>query len=145
MSWGTKIAILYVGFVALIATMVALSMHENVDLVSADYYVQELNHQRKIDKIERTQKLKTQLTWTMRDGAIQINYPEEFRGKPVTGNIQFFRPSDASLDRSMPIKADSSGMQTVSTLNLKKGVYLIQIHWESEKSSYYNEGTIQLH
>jgi hypothetical protein len=145
MSWGTKIAVLYVGFVALIVTMVALSMHENVDLVSADYYAQELDHQRKIDKIERTQKLKTQLTWTILEGAVQINYPEEFRGKPVTGNIQFFRPSDASQDRSVPIKADSSGMQTVSTLNFKKGIYLIQINWESEKSSYYNEGTIQLH
>jgi hypothetical protein len=145
MSWGTKIAVLYVGFVALIILMVVFAMNENVDLVSADYYAQELNHQSKIDRIERTQKLKESVTWRVMDGSVQISYPEEFKDKQLSGSIHFFRPSDASLDTSIRINADSSGLQTIATDRLKKGVYTIQINWESQKTSFYNEGTILVH
>ena len=144
MSWGTKIAILYIGFVALIATMVVFAMHENVDLVAPDYYAQELDHQSKIDKIERTQMLQESVTWKVLNEAIQFSYPEEFRTKQLMGSIHFFRPSDASLDSIVKINSDSSGIQTISTQQFKKGVYIVQINWESDKFQYYNEGTIQL-
>ena len=49
MNWGHRIIILYVGFVLLIGTMVYLSSRENVDLVSSDYYDQEIKFQSKME------------------------------------------------------------------------------------------------
>ena len=51
-SWGTKIATLYIGFVGLIILMVSMSMRQRVDLVSEDYYNRELAYQDKINEIK---------------------------------------------------------------------------------------------
>jgi len=41
MNWGLKITLLYVGFVAMILTLVFKASGEKVDLVTKDYYAQE--------------------------------------------------------------------------------------------------------
>ncbi len=51
MGWSKKITFAYVGFVALIVTMVVVSMRQKVDLVSKDYYAKELNYQSDINKM----------------------------------------------------------------------------------------------
>ena len=48
-GWGTKITLLYLAFVVLIVTLVTKSMHQTFDLVSGDYYNQELKYQDVID------------------------------------------------------------------------------------------------
>ena len=49
MSWGIKIAIVYVGFMALIISMVIVSSSSKSELVAKDYYAQELNYQQRIE------------------------------------------------------------------------------------------------
>jgi len=51
MSWGKKITILYIGFVLLIVSMVTISASHKIELVSKDYYAQELDYQQKINAI----------------------------------------------------------------------------------------------
>ena len=51
MSWGTKIAFLYLSFATMIGVMVYKSVTQSVDLVAPNYYEQELKYQDKIDGI----------------------------------------------------------------------------------------------
>lgn len=145
MSWGYKIAILYTGFVVLILTMVSLTMREKVDLVSKNYYEQELQYQDKIDKMERARSLKEPLTWEVGREVLTLKFPEQNAGQKATGNIYFFRPSDASMDKTIPVAADADGMQNIPSSQLKKGLYKMQINWTVNKVEYYNEGIIQIH
>ena len=75
MNWGTRIIIMYVGFVALIITLVVVSMRQQVDLVTPDYYAKELKYQTNIDKTKNYNELKTSLKCTIQseniDGAKQ--------------------------------------------------------------------------
>ena len=43
MSWGYKIMFLYLGFVAMILTLVVMSMQQDIHLVSENYYEKEQN------------------------------------------------------------------------------------------------------
>lgn len=144
LSWGIKIMVLYAGFVILIVTMVSLTMREKVDLVAKDYYAQELNYQDRINKVNRTNALEQPLTWQVQPGALVLKFPEEFRKREIAGSIYFFRPSDASMDTTVHVLADTTGVQIISTAKLNKGVYKIQVNWEAGKESYYNEGTIRI-
>lgn len=144
MNWGYKILILYLGFVLLILTMVRLTMNQTVDLESKDYYEQELKFQDKIDKQNRANKLAEPLTWEVKPGTLTLKFPQEFKGKPVSGNINFFRPSDASLDKTIAVVADSTAIQSVSLNTLKSGMYKIRINWNVENTEYYNEGVINV-
>ena len=144
MSWGVKIACLYTGFAALIATMVSLTMRENIDLVTPDYYEQELNYQGRIDAIDRTLQLNEPLTWEVKENRLYLYIPKELEGKEVSGTICFFRPSDARLDEDLTFPATRNGSADVSLRLLRKGLYKMQITWQADSVSYYNEGVIQI-
>lgn len=144
MNWGFKITILYTGFVLLILSMVGLTMREKVDLVAQDYYEQELKYQNKIDKLNRTSSLAYPLTWEVKPGELILKFPTQIKGEAVNGNIYFFRPSDANLDKTIPIPTDTSGIKRISTRELKKGLYKMQVSWEANKEEYYTEGIIQI-
>lgn len=143
-SWGYKITILYLGFVALIVCLVTMAMRQKVDLVSKDYYEQELKFQDKINKTNRSNALKEPLTWEIKPGELKLKFPQQFNGKQINGNIYFFRPSDATLDKTIPIPTDTATVKNISTQQLKRGLYKIQISWEVNKEEYYNEGIIQI-
>lgn len=53
LNWGAGIAVLYMGFVAMIVLLVVMSMRQKIDLVTDEYYAEELLFQGKIDKIKR--------------------------------------------------------------------------------------------
>lgn len=144
MSWGIKITILYIGFVVLIVTMVAMTMSQKVDLVSKDYYAQELKFQDKIDQSNRANALIEPLNWMVSNGKIEINFPKEFKNQKITGTINLFRPSDASLDKKIAVLSMQNGKQIISTSTLKAGVYKIQIEWKVGDESFYNEGVIKI-
>lgn len=143
-SWGFKITVLYVGFVILILSLVAMAMRQKIDLVSTDYYEQELKYQDKINKIDRTLGLEKPLAWEVEQGSITLRFPEQFKGQKINGSIYFFRPSDVALDKIVVIPADTSGIINISTGELKKGLYKMQLNWDVNKKEYYNEGIIQI-
>jgi hypothetical protein len=144
MSWSYRITILYVGFVVLIISMVVLAMRQNVDLVAKDYYDQELKYQNKIDVINRTRELSESLSWEVKQGELSLKFPSQFKGEQIKGSIYFFRPSNAVLDQAIAITTDTSGIQSISTRELMKGVYKMQVSWSVNDTTYYNEGIIQV-
>lgn len=145
LNWGIKIVILYVGFVILIVTMVGLTMREKVDLVATDYYAQELSYQDKINTVNRTKALDKSLEWEMESGTLVLKFPGQFIGQDIRGSVYFFRPSDASLDITVPIPSTRDSICRVVTTSLNKGAYKMQVSWEVNKQAYYNEGIIHIH
>ena len=144
LSWGIKIAVLYAGFVVLIVTMVSLTMREKVDLVAKDYYAQELSYQDKINKVKRANALEQPLTWQVQPAALILKFPEQFKSSEIAGSVYFFRPSDASMDTTAYVSVDTAGVQVIPTAKLNKGVYKMQVNWEANKQTYYNEGIIRI-
>lgn len=144
MSWGIKISILYIGFVILILTMVGMTMGEKADLVSKDYYDQEIKYQGKIDRINRTAALEEQLTWEIKQGSVSLKFPEKFKKENISGSVYFFRPSDAAMDKMIEFSQDTLSIRNISTEKLKKGLYKMEISWKVNKEEYYNEGTVQI-
>ena len=144
MSWGVKITMLYTGFVLLIATMVSLSISQKVDLVSKDYYEQELQFQNKINLMDRTKLLSEQLSWQVQNDELVLDFPDQFKGQQTSGKVFFFRPSDAVLDKNFELQTDTLNTKSMSIKKMKSGLYKIQINWEVENIQYYNEGFIQI-
>jgi hypothetical protein len=141
-SWGTKIAILYIGFVLLIGTLVGMCIKQKNDLVSEDYYQKELEFQNKIDDTKNADVLNEKITHTISDQNIELTFPIEFKEKKVTGEIVFFRPSDASKDYKTSVILNDQEQQLIALNNLSKGMYKLQIGWKANDISYYNEEII---
>jgi hypothetical protein len=141
-SWGTKIAILYIGFVLLMGTMVAMCIRQKVELVSDDYYQKELEFQSRINQTKNADALNEKITHTINEKHIELKFPSVFKEKKITGEIVFFRPSDASKDYKTQVQLDEQQLQLIPVNKLYKGMYKMQIGWTANDTSYFSEETM---
>lgn len=143
-SWGWKIVLLYSGFVGIIVTLVVASSRQQIDLVSKDYYQQEIAYQKVIDAGKNQAGLSRPMDVHANTQNVVISFPEEFKGKALGGDVKFYSPVNEKWDRSYKIDADNNTV-TISRANLKNTRYTIKINCLVDGKSYYQESEIHLH
>jgi hypothetical protein len=143
MNWGTRIIIMYVGFVALIITLVVVSMRQQVDLVTPDYYAKELKYQTNIDKTKNYNELKTSLKCTIQSDNIVIDFPDEHKAELITGEVLIYKPSDAKSDKLITIESNN-GQILIPTSVFTKGMYKVKVDWQVNSIDYFSEQVINL-
>jgi nitrogen fixation protein FixH len=141
LNWGAGIAIAYSGFVAMILVLVIMSTGEKIDLVTNQYYAQELTFQDKINKTERAKALTNPLKWEITDGEINIRYPEADESETLSGTINLYCPANDKNDRTFNINS-TEGSQAISTTQIPDGRYKLQIDWKRGAVTYWDEGII---
>ncbi len=144
MSWGIKITLLYLGFVALILTLVFTCFGHKTELEHNDYYTRELKFQEQINASNNAAQLATPIDYEVKGAFVLVKIPKELLGEKLKGRIVFLRPSDASLDRAIDLRPNKDGSQTVNGSGFAKGAYKMQIAFSSHGKSYYKENTITL-
>ena len=143
-SWGWKIGILYVGFMGLIVTMVVASNRQHCDLVSEDYYGEEIAYQKVIDAGKNQAKLSRPLAVHATGKEVVIDFPEEFRDKVLNGDVKFYSPVDATWDRSFKISTTNNTFSVLRSA-LKDTKYTVKISCVVDGKTYYQESEIMLH
>lgn len=143
MNWGLRIIILYAGFVALILTLVFKATGEKIDLVSKDYYEQELLHQDKMEAIKKGNSWKDLIQLELKQHSLLVKFPEEFPAYE-TGEVSIYRPSDSSQDKSFPLVLNTSFHQEISTEGWQVGYYAIHLKWTYKGNHYFIEESIYI-
>ncbi len=143
MGWGKKITFVYLGFVALIITMVVISMRQKVDLVSKDYYAKELAYQNDINKMANANKLQSKLKCTVINNTIEVVFPEEHSDKAILATAFIYKPSDNAADRQVEISTND-GRYVISTQDFLKGMYKVKVDWTIEGTEYQAESVVVL-
>ncbi|MCU0322215.1 MAG: FixH family protein [Chitinophagaceae bacterium] len=143
MSWGNKLVFVFIAFAGLIGTLVYKSMKSSFDLVSKDYYTDELRYQEKIDaKASAAQFSAIQLAQT--NEVVIIHFPAELAGKKVDGEAWFYCSTNATKDRKIAIEVASNGEMIIPKSQLAKANYQVKISWKIGEESYYTEKNINL-
>jgi hypothetical protein len=143
-NWGTGIGIFFACFVLYLIGNLIFSATQKVDLVTGDYYQQELAYQKQIDKETRTKQLPQQLKLIHGQATIALQFPDTMKGKAIGGEILFFRPSNSKLDVKMLVKVSESNLQVIDIRNFQKGLWRMKINWSCDGITYYNEETIMM-
>jgi hypothetical protein len=144
LSWGWKIMLMYLGFVALILSLVIASSHQHFDLVSKDYYADEIAYQKVIDAGKNQSSLSRPVSIYANEKAVTIEFPDEFKTKELAGNIQFYAPANAEWDRNFKISTQDNKV-TIPRSGLRNTRYTIKISCNVGGKSYYQESEIMLH
>jgi len=141
LNWGTFIAIGYSVFVLFVIFMVYSAFGEDYDLVTEDYYAQEIAYQDRIDRTSRANRLENSLQVTLEGNNLKVIFPQN--NKTLSGSIQCFRPSDESKDFTETFNT-SSGSFGIPLNRFIKGKYLIKVDWTSveEAGGFYQEQVI---
>lgn len=142
MSWGNKLIIVFIVFAALMATLVYKATQTKFELVSKDYYQDELRYQDKIDGAANA-ALEAPISIQVNDEIISFEFPDAQKNANITGEAWFYCSVDATKDKRFVLSVDSTGIQRIERKRLQKGDYQIKISYEINQKKYYV--THQLH
>lgn len=144
MSWGIRITILYLSFVAMIVTMIVLCSGENIELEHKDYYARELKFQDQIDAATNEQALSESIQHQVMADHVELSLPATMQGNDLKGELYFYRPSDAKLDLKIPIAFDQNGKQSIARSKFSPGMYKLRMNWTTNNKNYYKELVLNL-
>lgn len=143
--WPYAVVAGLVLFMGYILFFVFQAMNQDVDLVSKDYYEQEIAYQDQIDKVKRTQALgDVMLDYKADAKAILLQMPATYKGKSLSGTITLFRPSDDKLDRQIPLQLGRDQSQLIEAAALEPGIWKVRVNFSAGDETYYTEKTIQI-
>jgi hypothetical protein len=142
-SWGTRIAILYITFVVLMVTLVSASMRQKFELVADDYYQQEVQFQQVIDASANRAALQEPVAIRTGKDSIGFVFPAGFRGTELKADILFYAAANSAWDRKWSL-ATADHHLSVPREGLHPTVYQVKISWQAEGKQYYEQHTINL-
>jgi len=141
MNWGHKILFVYVAFVAATLFLVFKASSQKDDLVTKDYYGQELKYQQRIDETERTNALSGKLQCDYKDGRLTIGFPKDFLGETMSGSVVLYCPADENKDVTKDFTIKDSVLE-VAVPQDHKGAFELHISWQVSGRQYYYEQKI---
>ena len=113
----------------------------NGDLVTDDYYAEELVYQDVIDSKARAEMLEGDVEITSRLGEIGIKLPEGMNVKSVKGELFLYRQDDKQKDTRFTFEGNKTEFPFVSE-RIVKGRWKAKLSWAAEGKDYYHEENI---
>lgn len=139
MNWGWKIAVGYSAFVLFMVYMVYLTTGVEFELVTEDYYSQELAFQGQIDKQRNAQSQGHDVEVFVESDGVALKFNNYKSGAEIGGEVAFFRPSDKTLDRRFDWKTNDKGMMFIEGDEFHRGHYIFKLDGVMDGDSFYIE------
>jgi hypothetical protein len=143
MNWGNKLVVVFIVFGLFIGYLVYRAVTTKYDLVSKEYYKDELRYQDKIDRIKNASKI-SEVKLEQDAEAVIIHLPQEQIGYAVSGDVFFYCITDDRNDYHTALQVDSTNRQIILKKALQKGAYELKINWQLGKELYYSEQKLQI-
>lgn len=144
-NWGTGIVIAFISFIAFIMYFI-ISMNTNTkykhDLVTEEYYKEELDYQNEIDKLNNAKTLNQNISYKKTNEGLIIQFPKNFKPENITGKMFLYRPSSKQLDFETPLSLSKTYL-LIPDKRLLDGRWNITIDWQYKGKNYlYKESII---
>lgn len=138
LNWPTGIVIAIISFMVFILSFVyksiALEEYQH-ELVSEDYYKDELHYQEEINKLNNANGLDKNIEITNSSEGITLTFPEDIPQESISGIITFQRLSNQKLDFSEEIKL-TDHKQLISESKIVPGKWIVRIEWKNGDEEY---------
>jgi hypothetical protein len=144
LNWGHKLTIVFIAFAAFIFFMIYKTTQSHFDLVSKDYYKDELAYQQVIDGTNQANKLSSSILVQQEKDQISILFPREMKQKKAEGTIFFYCPSNSGKDKTFAIQLSEEAVQVIQAKDLLPGKYIVKITWQADNQHYYNEQPVSI-
>ena len=138
-NWGTGIVVafvLFIGFILYFVITMSTNKKYDYDLVSEEYYQDELNYQNDIDKLNNTKELGIELKFNKTPKGLEISFPDTYQTEIIKGNVSLYRPSNQGLDTDIPFVLSKQTTLLIPDNKLVGGRWDIKISWTEDNKDY---------
>jgi len=126
-----------------VAALIVHSLRNNVELVRSDYYAAEVQYQDQIDRIKRTEPFKNEIGVAYAVQHLEVRLPNAHTSSSdFTGALWVYRPSNATLDQKLDLKAKQTQEPYRIEMELAPGLWRIKANWQSEGEEYFFEDSL---
>ncbi len=137
-NWGTGIVLAFVFFICFILYFV-ITMSTNAkyeyELVTENYYQQELAFQEDINKKKNAAKLREKVRYLKTDAGLEIVFPKQIPANEISGKVLLYRPSNKKLDWETNINLTTPSL-VIPKEKLLEGRWNIRVDWRYKNIDY---------
>jgi nitrogen fixation protein FixH len=137
--WPASIIAFFAVALAGCGIFIAFCHRHPADLIAADYYEQEMQYQRQLDRLHNTQARAStaSVTYEPATRQIAVALPADQANTGATGTIQLYRPSSLNLDRQLELAPGPTGLQTIDATGLLPGLWRVRVSWTVNHQDYF--------
>lgn len=136
-TWGHGVATALAVFIIFILSLIFFFTRswQNAELVSTNYYQDELMYQDVIDAKNNADALKDKPTYTQNVDGITIQFPATSLIDDNTVKFTLFRTDDAKLDISKQVALANKTLQIPAAV-LIPGSYTLKVQWMQQNKPH---------
>ena len=137
-TWGHGIVLALAAFIIFILSMIFFFSRgwQNAEMVSEDYYADELAYQQTIDAKQRADQLTEKPEYYQDRNGIKITFPPSVNNNSAKVRFDLFRTDDQRLDVKKDIKLDAQNAIVIPAKILAPGNYTLKLHWNTGGKDY---------
>ncbi|MDR2237585.1 MAG: FixH family protein [Chryseobacterium sp.] len=138
LSWGHGVVIALAAFIVFILSMLFLfpNGQKNSEMVTDNYYEEELQYQDVIDAKKRADELQEKPVYSQTKEGIKITFPKEYNNTNTTVKFVLNRTDDQNLDIKKSVPLDAGQSFIIPSQVLKMGNYTLRLSWTKDKTDY---------
>jgi len=140
--WPLAILFTFAIFFCGIATVIVIAATHRENLVSENYYEQEMKFQEQIDGAARAQSSGATLAYHAASGCVVLALPAAQLASQPSGTLSLYRPSSPKLDREFALEPRADGTQTLNVSEFAAGLWSVRARWVAGGKAYYLEQKI---
>lgn len=144
--WPYAIIGVFAIFILGTAGLIVMASSNRMELVSGDYYEQELRFQRQLETVNRTRALggRASVVLDASRKNLVIAVPAEHVAQLAEGGIQLYRPSAAGLDRRVKLDVNREGRQLVDISAMPHGLWKVRVQWKVGADEFFLDESVKL-
>lgn len=137
-TWGHGVFLALAAFIIFILSMLFLfpNGQKNSEMVTDNYYEEELQYQDVIDAKKRADNLSQKPSYSQTTDGIRIAFPEEYSNSDTAVKFVLNRTDDQNLDIKKTVQLNPDHSFTIPADVLKKGNYTLRLMWTKDKVDY---------
>lgn len=109
---------------------------KNSEMVTDNYYEEELQYQDVIDSKKRADELQEKPVFSQDTNGIKITFPENNTHSNTTVKFVLNRTDDQNLDIKKSVDLDANHTFIIPAQVLKMGNYTLRLSWTKDKTDY---------
>ncbi|WP_292009989.1 FixH family protein [Chryseobacterium sp.] len=137
-SWGHGVIVALSAFIIFILSMIFLfpNGQKNSEMVTDDYYEEELQYQSVIDAKNRADALEERPQYIQDKTGIKIAFPKEYNNSNTVVKFVLNRTEDQNLDIKKTEILNRENTIFIPGAVLKPGNYTLRLTWTKDKLDY---------
>lgn len=137
-TWGHGIVIALGSFIAFILFLIFVFSNgmQTSELVSDNYYQDELLYQQTIDAKNNADMQAEKPSYSQSPAGITITFPASITPEGKSVKFELFRTDDSNLDVAKEVQLNAQNQFTIPSKVISKGSYTLKLNWEKNNKSY---------